>query len=140
MKVVTSLIVVLTLASCSAGWHLKRAITKQPSILTEGKIIKEVRDTIVITTDAVQLDTIVDFQRDTVVVQKENANVKLLIDTLLRTVYVEVECGADTIYVETITEQVILKPEIRPSFSWRTWLTVGCIGLFLLGVVRAFGK
>lgn len=140
MKVVPSLIVVLTLSSCSARWHLKRVISKQPSILTEGKIIQEVRDTLVLTTEKVQFDTIIDFQTDTILVQQDNASAKLLIDTVLQTVYVDVVCDADTIYVETITEQVILKPEIPPSFSWRTWLTVGCIGLFLLGVVRAFGK
>jgi len=140
MKFVSYLIVVLTLASCSAGWHLKRAIAKQPSILTEGKIIREVRDTLVLTTEKIQFDTIVDFQTDTILVQQDNASAKLLIDTLLQTVYVEVVCDADTIYVETITEQVILQPDIPPSYNWKAWIMVACMGIFLLGVLRILGK
>ena len=140
MKNAIFVAVTIALSSCTAQWHLKQAIAKEPSILTSGQILQEVRDTIVITTDAVQLDTVADFQKDTVLVDKENASVKLLIDTLLKTVYVEVQCDADTVYVETITEQVVLQPEIRPSFNWRTWIAVGCVGLLLLGVVRVFGK
>jgi hypothetical protein len=44
----SALIVVVFLSGCSANWHLKKAIAKDPSILTEGVVIERVTDTITV--------------------------------------------------------------------------------------------
>lgn len=41
-----ALALLLALSSCSANWHLKKAIAKNPALLTEGKVIERVTDTL----------------------------------------------------------------------------------------------
>ncbi len=123
------------LYGCSADWHLRKAISKKPSILTEGKVILEVRDTIAVTTEKLLHDTIVEFTTDTIVVEKGKGRATVAVDTVMRTVYVEIECDADTVYIETVTEKTVLQPKVKDKgFDWGTlgFVIVGLLFLVLI--------
>lgn len=90
-----SLIGLLLLSSCSANWHLKRAIKKDPSILIKDTVT--VRDTLV--SETISTDTlIVSKPSDTITIEKDRLRIKILrsFDTLR----VEGVCLGDTIYFE----------------------------------------
>lgn len=121
------------LYGCSADWHLRRAVYKKPSILSEGKVIREVRDTISVITEKVTHDTIVDFTTDTVIVEKGNAKATVAVDTVMKTIYVEVECDSDTIYVETIKEQTILQPVVKDKR--KGWINYAIAAISVLIII-----
>lgn len=56
-------------ASCSAQWHLKTAVKKNPSIITE-KIVKQI-DTLIIRDSVVYSDTFVTKSIDTIKIENE---------------------------------------------------------------------
>lgn len=136
MKRALPIFIVLFLSSCTANWHLKKAIAKKPSILNEGTIIQEVRDTIMLTIEKVQHDTVVAFTTDTIIVQKDRARAVVLIDTVLKEVFVEVTCDPDTVFQEVILEQTILQPKVHDSvWNWKVFKVVGIILLIVVVVL-----
>ena len=84
------------MASCTASFHLKRAIAKDPSILKTAAIRF---DTIVVTKERKLTDTIVMNQRDTITIERDRVRVRLVrsYDTLM----VEGTCLPDTIRIDT---------------------------------------
>jgi hypothetical protein len=69
MKKTTLFLILLILSSCSASWHLKKALKKQPDIILCDTVITNVnhidsiivkKDTITLTKDTIIFDTIVD--------------------------------------------------------------------------------
>jgi hypothetical protein len=92
-------IAVVTLTSCGAEWHLKRAIAKDPTLVRA----QPVRfDTIVVTKERKLTDTIVMRDRDTITIEKDRVRVRLVrsYDTLM----VEGTCLPDTIRIDVIRE------------------------------------
>jgi len=90
---------VALMASCSASWHLKRAIAKDPTIVRA----QPVRfDTIVVTRERKLTDTIVMNKRDTITIERDRVRVRLVrsYDTLM----VEGTCLPDTIRIDVIRE------------------------------------
>jgi len=90
---------VALMASCSASWHLKRAIAKDPTIVRA----QPVRfDTIVVTRERKLTDTIVMNKRDTITIERDRIRVRLVrsYDTLM----VEGTCLPDTIRIDVIRE------------------------------------
>jgi hypothetical protein len=65
MKPTLYLLVALLLTSCSANWHLKKAIAKDPSILTEGVVIERVTDTITVYVEPIDTTVTVVVPADT---------------------------------------------------------------------------
>ena len=92
-----SLIIIsaLALSGCSANWHLKRAIIKDPSILTT----EVIHDTITVVTLELRVDTVHQFSSDTVTTIVDRVKIRTKVDTINRTVFVDVTCPGDTIYV-----------------------------------------
>ena len=78
--------------SCSAQWHLKRAVKKDPTILEKDTLV--VQDTVVVP-PVVTTDTVITKQQDTIVVEKERLKVKVIrnVDTLI----IDAKCDSDTI-------------------------------------------
>ena len=90
---------VAVMASCSANWHLNRAIAKDPSIVKPTAVRF---DTIVVTKERKLTDTIVMNQRDTITIERDRVRVRLVrsYDTLM----VEGTCVSDTIRIDVIRE------------------------------------
>lgn len=84
---------ILLMSSCSAQWHLKTAIKKDPTIVKQ-KVITVV-DTVV-TEPIVVRDTVTLSKIDTVEIVKDKFRVKIMrsFDTLI----IDGGCEADTIY------------------------------------------
>jgi len=111
--------------SCSAGWHLKKAISKDPNILIQ-------RDTVVETEVVVEEKTVTEKlivnQIDTVVLMSPDG-VKVRLERIYDTVMVDVICPPETLMVETIVEMppVVEYKESKSKNKYQEW------GLALLG-------
>ena len=133
-------IVILTavalLSSCSANWHLKRAIKKNPAILTDGVVIERVVDTIEVITPELRVDTLHRFSTDTVTTYVDRVRIRTKVDTVNRTVYVDVVCPADTIYVPYEYDKTVVKPRVQYR-SHVIWALVAFIVVaFLLALFK----
>jgi len=110
---------VAVMASCSASWHLKRAIAKDPSIVKPTAVRF---DTIVVTRERKLTDTIVMNDVDTITIERDRVRVRLVrsYDTLM----VEGTCLPDTIKIDVIREipQVVQPRRWRDQFN--LWLSV----------------
>ena len=110
---------VAVMASCSASWHLKRAIAKDPSIVKPTAVRF---DTIVVTKERKVTDTIVMNDVDTITIERDRVRVRLVrsYDTLM----VEGTCLPDTIKIDVIREipQVVQPRHWRDQFN--LWLSV----------------
>ena len=82
--------------SCSAQWHLKRAVHLDPTILEKDTLI--VNDTVVTPPVAIT-DTVTLKQHDTITVVKERLKVQVVKTN--DTIIINAECASDTI-VRTI--------------------------------------
>jgi len=96
MKWLVKLTLLLLLTSCSAQWHLKKAVQKDPAILE--------KDTLVVTTTVVSppvaiTDTVTLKQHDTITLVKDRLKVQLI--KVNDTITINAECASDTI-VQTI--------------------------------------
>jgi len=136
MKWLVKLILVSLLMSCSAQWHLKKAVQKDPLILEKDTLV--VTDTVVVP-PVVTTDTVITKQQDTIVVEKERLKVKVIrnVDTLI----IDAKCESDTI-VQTIevpfekivyVEQETFFEKIqRLVFYFALLLVAGLIGKWLI--------
>ena len=122
---IISLICLVALTSCSASFHLKRAIQKDPTIIQPE--IVQVVDTVIITPLERIETTFVALPIDTITIEKERLRIK--IRRIHDTLRVEGECRSDTIRItETIELPPVIKYEDRPW--WSKWLMWGLAGLF----------
>jgi hypothetical protein len=96
MKWLGKLSLILLLSSCSAQWHLKKAVQKDPMILKKDTLV--VQDTFVVP-PVVLKDTVTLKQHDTITITKDRLRVKIVKvnDTLI----IDAKCDSDTI-VRTI--------------------------------------
>ena len=110
---------VAVMASCSASYHLKRAIAKDPSIVKPTSVRF---DTIVVTKERKVTDTIVMNDVDTITIERDRVRVRLVrsYDTLM----VEGTCLPDTIRIDVIRQipQVVQPRRWRDQFN--LWLSV----------------
>ena len=94
------LILALLLSSCSANWHINRAIKKDPSILRPDTIVKY--DTTIIFKDRILYDTFTTTEYDTVVMQDSFVYTKVI--RIKDKIKVYTKCKGDTVRImETIT-------------------------------------
>lgn len=96
MKWAVQLILISLLTSCSAQWHLKKAVQKDPTILEKDTLV--VTDTVVTPPVAIT-DTVTLKQQDTIMLVKEKLKVQLV--KVNDTIIINAECASDTI-VQTI--------------------------------------
>ena len=122
-----------TLVSCSANWHLRKAIAKDPTII-QAQVITVV-DTVIITPPERVETTLVALPIDTITIERERLKIKIrrIHDTLI----VDGECKSDTIRItETIEGPPVIKYTPRPN--WESWLIYGGLGLLAFRVVSKF--
>lgn len=125
----TAFLTIVLLSGCSANWHLKRAIAKDPSILTA----EVIQDTITLVTPELRVDTVHRFSSDTLTTVVDRVTIRTKVDTINRTVYVDVTCPGDTIYVpyeKTInTIEYKRKNHVLPWFLLAAAVTLLVIAL-----------
>ena len=129
---IISLICLIALTSCSASFHLRRAIQKDPTIIQPE--IVQVVDTVIITPSERTETTFVALPIDTITIEKERLRIK--IRRIHDTLRVEGECRSDTITItETIELPPVIKYEDRPWWSkWLMWALVGLFGIKVLNM------
>lgn len=119
-------VILLTLSGCSASWHLKRAIAKDPTIAAD-TIVRV--DTTIVTNERRITDTLV--VNDTIVREIESNGARAYIQRIHDTIRVDIVCPPDTIRVtaEVPVERIIYK-EQPPKRSWLD--TIWSISLIVL--------
>lgn len=123
-------IMIVLLQSCSATWHLNKAIKKDPTILEKDTLV--VTDTIV--TAPVQIkDTMILESHDTIVVVKDRLKLQLI--RSFDTIAVEAECKSDTIIntIEVPVEKVVYvkKKTITETIKDYLLVTMVLLGAYL---------
>ena len=125
----TLLLLVSVLTSCSAHYHLRRAVKKDPSILQKDTIT--VVDTVV--SKPVELkDTVVLRQTDTVTIEKERLRIKIF--RSFDTIKVDAICEADTIIsiVSVPYEKIVYVEREKLGSKITKWLMALAIFVLLL--------
>ena len=104
MKWLVKLTLVLLLTSCSAQWHLKKAVQKDPTILEKDTLV--VTDTVVSPPVAIT-DTVIMKQHDTITLVKDRLRVSIV--KVNDTITIDAICDSDTIIsiVEIPYEKII---------------------------------
>ena len=129
MKWLGRLTLILLLSSCSAQWHLTKAIKKDPTILEKDTLV--VQDTVVVP-PVVITDTVTTRQHDTIVVEKDRLKVRIVkrLDTLI----IEGQCASDMIVrtIEVPYEKVIYVP--KKTIGQKIQSLVFYFGLVLLAL------
>jgi len=127
MKWLVKLILLSSLMSCSAQWHLKKAVQKDPLIL--------VKDTLVVTNTVVSppvaiTDTVTLKQHDTITLVKERLKVEII--KVNDTITISAECASDTIVttIEVPYEKIIY---VKEKTLWER--IQGLVLLFALAAV-----
>lgn len=110
MKWPVALITIALLSSCSAQWHLKKAIKKDPTLLQTDTIA--IVDTVV-TPPVTLTDTVTLRTQDTLVIQKDKLKVKVV--RSFDTIMVDAICESDTIVrvVEVPVPSLVMKDSDR---------------------------
>ena len=126
MKWYIPIIISVILSSCSAHWHLSKAVKKDPQILQKDTVIAV--DTIV-TPPVALTDTVVLRETDTIVVEKERLKVK--ISRRFDTIRVDATCESDTIIsiVEVPVDRIIYQERETPMQKLQK------LGLYLLAAL-----
>jgi len=118
------------LVSCSANWHVKRAIKKDPTILEIDTV--RVKDTVRFITEYVEKDTVFRLTSDTVILQKDNLVVRHFYHN--DSVYLQGECLEDTIWqireVKVPIERVVVNDPLFPRWLWIVLVII--VGLVIL--------
>ena len=104
MKWLVKLILIMSLTSCSAQWHLKKAVHKDPTILEKDTLV--VTDTVVSPPVAIT-DTVIMKQHDTITLVKDRLRVNIV--KVNDTITIDAICDSDTIIsiVEVPYEKII---------------------------------
>lgn len=119
--------ILIFLSSCSAQYHLKRAVKKDASIVTD-TIIK--LDTTIVTQEKVLADTIV--VSDTIVREIVSENVRIRVQKIHDTIRIQATCLSDTIKIEKEVEVIrYIKQEKRSIFEEIRLMIFSLIALFV---------
>lgn len=123
------LIFIILLSSCSAQWHIDKAIKKDPSILRPDTLVKY--DTTIIFKDRFLYDTFTTTEYDTIVMQDSFVYTKVI--RIKDKIKVYTKCKGDTVRIrETITmppRVVVEKNELTENILLFA-LLICCIFLF----------
>jgi late competence protein required for DNA uptake (superfamily II DNA/RNA helicase) len=115
------LILILLLSSCSANWHLKRAVKK-------GAKVKQDTVYVTLTTERIITDTITEYKNltDTIFTETIKWKSKILIDTVKQTIYQEIECKPDTIKIP-VQVNTEIKPDKNSGYKILIWMLIGAV-------------
>ena len=127
-------ILAIVLSGCSAQWHIKRAIVKDPSILTS-KVVT-ILDTIIVKEGFQRIDTFVTKEIDTLLIREKGINTHII--RFKNRIIVKTEVKNDTIrIIKAIKDfQVIYKdkPKSKQAFWIAFIIGVGTAIVFIIGL------
>lgn len=127
MRFLWIIIVATLLSSCSAQYHLSRAVKKDANIVQD-TIVK--LDTTIVTQEKVLADTIV--VSDTIVREIVSENVRIRVQKIHDTIRIEATCLSDTIKIEKEVEVIrYIKQEKRSIFEEIRLMIFSLIALFV---------
>jgi len=131
-----AVVILLTQSGCSASWHLKRAIAKDPSIMRD-TIVRV--DTTIVTNERRVVDTLV--ITDTIVREIESNGARVRLQRIHDTIHVDVVCPPDTIRVtaEIPIERIIYKEAPAEKGVWFQIKAVMAL-LFAIVVASIIGR
>ena len=134
MKWLVKLILLTSLTSCSAQWHLKKAVRKDPAILEKDTLV--VTDTVVSPPVAIT-DTVTLKQHDTITVVKDRLKVQLV--KVNDTVTINAVCDSDTIIsiVEVPYEKIVY---VEKKTFWDKFKDIILMVAILLGCLMIVGR
>lgn len=127
--------IILLLCSCSASYHAKRAIKKNPQAFKADTTI--VIDTVVL--EVPKIDTTFIYQFDTVEYFQEDVRIKYHFDTLTNEVFIEADCPDQEVI--TKTETITLPPIIIKPTIWariKSGVIIAAILIGVLFIIRLF--
>ena len=131
MKWLVKLIMISFLTSCSAQWHLKKAVRKDPTIMEKDTLV--VVDTVVSPPVAIT-DTVTMKQHDTITLVKDKLRVQLV--KVNDTITINAICDSDTIVrtIEVPYEKIVY---VEQKTFWQKvqsilfYIALGSVGLFI---------
>ena len=132
MKWLVKLILLSSLMSCSAQWHLKKAVQKDPLILEKDTLV--VTDTVVSPPVAIT-DTVIMKQHDTITLVKDRLKVKVV--RVNDTITIDAICDSDTIIsvIEVPYDRIVYVEKEKPIQiiqRWIAYLLLLIVGIKLL--------
>lgn len=134
-KMIRYIIAILLLTSCSASWHLKRAIKKDPSLL-KGRDTVLVHDTQFITKQHVLTDSFFTTCYDTITMQDSFVYTRVVRHDNVIKVYTK--CKSDTIHITTkIPYKVAPTVSYKNDPFWKS-LSIALGTLLLLIIILRF--
>ena len=132
IKKITYVLVCLFLTSCSAQWHLRKAISKDSSIFTADTV--NTVDTVFLTVPKV--DTVFKYRFDTVEFWKDSVRVKYFYQVEDSLVYLDVECPDNKVITKTNT--VVNTVYLKPTLMQKAELFGGGILCFLFVIALVY--
>ena len=129
-------ILLLLLSSCSASWHIQRAIKKDASLFDSTSVVAT--DTVRLITERV--DTAFIQQRDTLIqyIQQDNegndVEIRYKWNTKTDSVFIEVDCPDQEVITNTITNTntLLIKPTLWQQIKSLWWLILILLGVIVL--------
>ena len=133
MKWLVKLILLSSLMSCSAQWHLKKAVQKDPLILVKDTLV--VTDTVVSPPVAIT-DTVTLKQHDTITLVKDRLKVEIL--KVNDTIIINAECASDTIVrtIEVPYEKIVYVEQKTLLQKIQGLAFYFVLGLLVLAIIR----
>jgi hypothetical protein len=125
MKKLMIIAAVFMLSSCSAGWHIRQAIKKDPAILLSKTVV--LKDT-VYSKEVMIRDSFLTAETDTIFLEKDKYWTRVI--RVKDSIYVDGGCKSDTIYRDVIVELPPRVEYVKQERS-KTPMYVG-ISIFLL--------
>ncbi len=131
LNLLVVLIVSVLLSSCSAQWHLRKAVQKDPLILEKDTLV--VMDTVVSPPVAIT-DTVIMRQHDTITLVKDRLRVSIV--KVNDTITINAICDSDTIIsiVEVPYEKIVYVEKEKPMQMLQRWLLYAVAALVVVGV------
>lgn len=134
MKKLIFVILPILLIGCSSGYHLRRAIKKDPSILTMDTLVHDTVLTVI--TERVEKDSTFIYSSDTITIIKENLLVKHFYNKETDSVYIFALCDNDTIKIPYEVRIPYEKITYNKSWTPPNWV----IGLLVALLIVYGGK
>jgi len=120
--------IIYTLSGCSANWHLRKAIAKDPSILQPKEVV--LIDTVVVTS-SLRVDTLAYFRTDTITIEKERLRVQ--IKRIHDTLRITAECQSDTVRI--FKEVEVPGPVVYRPRAWWEKIPLPLLLLLVFGYI-----
>lgn len=130
-------VAILLLTSCSANWHLKRAIKKDPSLLKGGDTVL-IHDTQIVTKEKILYDSFVTTEYDTVTIEDSFVYTQVVRKDNIIKVYTK--CKSDTVRITTKIPFKMQSVVMKNNEPWYQTAILALATLILLIIILRFAS